>query len=152
MLTPWHRTRKSRCFPVLAIKLQYVLQYDVTVQKQRRFLGQRGQSEPGKYYLTFLNSTFVPDMAASNKVFSIFADDRNDHSKIVNQLLTNQVPVPKAKPHRPISASANAVVPKSAQQKNRSNKHASNPTKEEVNQVSRYLIFNLIVCGTSFFF
>lgn len=75
------------------------------------------------------------------KVFSIFADDRNDHSKMVKQLLSNQVPpipVPKSKPqpHRPNSASP-IVMSKPVSSKAKQNKGVSQPVKDEINKTSR---------------
>ena len=71
------------------------------------------------------------------KVFNIFADERNDHSKMVKQLLSNQVPVPRAKSNpRPVSGHNSAgVKPTSAKAK--SNKVSGQPLKEEINKTSR---------------
>ena len=70
------------------------------------------------------------------KVFSIFADERNDHSKMVKQLLSNEVPpLPKSKPnpHRPPSATAT----KSAPTKSKHTKVAVQVPKDDVNKTSR---------------
>ena len=78
--------------------------------------------------------------ASNNKVFSIFADDRNDHAKMVKQLLSNQVPpIQKTKPmpHRPVSANPNMLVNKAPPTKTKANKLASNPVKDDANKVSR---------------
>jgi hypothetical protein len=73
------------------------------------------------------------------KAFSIFADERNDHSKMVKQLLADEVPpIAKSKPHRPVSA--NPTAAKQAAPKHK-NKGASNPSaRDEVNKVSRYML------------
>jgi hypothetical protein len=75
------------------------------------------------------------------KVFSIFADDRNDHSKMVRQLLSDEVPpIPKNKaaPQRPISANPVAMAARPAHAKGKSNKAANQGNgKDDINKVSR---------------
>mgnify|MGYP006195978591 FL=1 len=72
------------------------------------------------------------------KVFNIFADERNDHSKMVKQLLSNQVPpIQRAKSNpRPLSGNHNAGA-KPNPVKVKSNKPTGHPAKEEINKTSR---------------
>ncbi len=72
------------------------------------------------------------------KVFNIFADERNDHSKMVKQLLSNQVPpIPRAKSNpRPSSGNHNVAKPPPAGRQKVS-KAFSQPVKEEINKISR---------------
>ena len=73
------------------------------------------------------------------KVFSIFADDRNDHSKMVKQLLSNQVPPIKIKiaQHRPASANPVPVNSKAGPAGKAKSKPTNNPNKDEINQITR---------------
>jgi len=79
------------------------------------------------------------------KVFNIFADERNDHSKMVKQLLSNQVPpIPRAKSNpRPASGNHNAPPAKPNSAKVKGNKAAGQPLKEEINKTSRFFLFIL---------
>mmetsp|Transcript_3202 Transcript_3202/g.5403 ORF Transcript_3202/g.5403 Transcript_3202/m.5403 type:complete len:1013 (-) Transcript_3202:68-3106(-) len=74
------------------------------------------------------------------KVFSIFNSDRNDHSKVVKQLLSNQPPhisKTKSHPHRPSSGNAHNAA-KHSLSKNRGNRvTATNPEKDQTNKSSR---------------
>jgi hypothetical protein len=75
------------------------------------------------------------------KAFSIFADERNDHSKMVKQLLADEVPpIAKSKPHRPVTANPTGGAAQQAPPTNKKN-GASNPSaRDEVNKVSRYTL------------
>ena len=72
------------------------------------------------------------------KVFNIFADERNDHSKMVKQLLSNQVPpIPRAKSNpRPSSGNHNGAKPPPVGRQKVS-KVFVQPAKEEINKISR---------------
>ena len=75
------------------------------------------------------------------KAFSIFADDRNDHSKMVKQLLSDEVPpIPKnAKPHRPASGNHTAAAAKPVHSKHKQGKSNNQAAmREEISKTSRY--------------
>ena len=79
----------------------------------------------------------------ANKAFSIFADERNDHSKMVKQLLADEVPpIAKAKPQRPASAHPTAAAAKPPKHKT-SKAPTQTSFREEISKTSRFVTLNV---------